>query len=458
MIRPAALAAVLLTTLLIPVPAADIVRDDVGGSARTPMAGRSPDIVNVPGGTWTVVAFDGFQAFADGPAKQAVLACNGDSNGAIALPLSSTGAYRKPVRFAVSAVLMGANPGLGFYHALPIQDPDGVQDVFFGFTGLQLLGDGTLVLRRAGRAVRSVPYVGRFDAAVPLQLAYEIDTGTGTIAHVSLHGSTADYTVFGEADGVFSDAATTFLAIAALGHLGRDRQATAGSVVVEDRSSSPAHAARPAPATAPAADPAILVRNGARIGFMGDSITVHGNSPAGYVQLTIAGLRAAGVEAIAIPAGHSGNTSANMVGRTSADILHAGADWMTLSCGVNDVGLGVHGCELEAYQRNVRRMVAKAQGWGVRVVLLTPTPISEDPAHPCNRKLEGYVGFLRGLASEKRLLLADMNAAFWSELGKPPAGAAAPGKRLHVDDFHPNEAGQRLMAATLLKTLGVPAR
>src|SRR4051794_33928710 len=85
------------------------------------------------------------------------------------------------------------------------------------------------------------------------------------------------------------------------------------------------------------AETSILVQNGQKIGFMGDSITAQGSAPSGYVGLTIYGLKVMGIEAIAIAAGVPGHASGNMRGRVEPQILSKGANWMTLSCGVNDV-------------------------------------------------------------------------------------------------------------------------
>jgi lysophospholipase L1-like esterase len=349
---------------------------------------------------------------------------------------------------------------------LPVQDPDGVFDVFSNFTGLRLLsgtGDspdhGTLVLYRGGTVVASVRYTGAFHAADPHKLSYDVDTRSGAIGAVTLEGSTSDYSAF-RTPGAFTEAATAYAALASLCESGRDNQAYASHFVVADNSASPSAPPAPSPAAAaPAANHApILIHDGDRIGFMGDSITALGNSPKGYVQLVVAGLKAEGVQAAAIPAGHSGDTSGNMVARTNPEVLHQGATWMTLSCGVNDVAAPGDGTgrDLVDFRANVTRMVAKAQGWNVRVLLLTPTPRGEDLDNDFNHRLAAYNDFLRRFAREKNLPLADVNAAFQAVLNtKPPAGAV-PGRRLLADGLHPNDAGQFLMATTVLEALGVP--
>jgi lysophospholipase L1-like esterase len=61
----------------------------------------------------------------------------------------------------------------------------------------------------------------------------------------------------------------------------------------------------------------IPVKSGQKIAFLGDSITEQGVAPLGYVSLTIAGLKANGIEVTAIGAGVSGHQSNDMLARVS---------------------------------------------------------------------------------------------------------------------------------------------
>ncbi len=206
------------------------------------------------------------------------------------------------------------------------------------------------------------------------------------------------------------------------------------------------------------AETSILVQRGQTIGFMGDSITAMGAAPSGYVGLVIYALKVEGVETIAIPAGVPGHTSANMRGRVEPQILSKGANWMTLSCGVNDVLMKSkgHGVDLEAYKKNVAAMVEACQASNVRVVLMTPTPVGEDLGNENNRQLAEYVEFLRTYGKEKHLLVSDVNAAFQDCLKRSLSRDEKTGARLLADGIHPNQTGQTLMAKTLVLTLGLP--
>ena len=90
----------------------------------------------------------------------------------------------------------------------------------------------------------------------------------------------------------------------------------------------------------------LAIKSGESIAFLGDSITAGGaRGPAGYCQLVVRGLALAGVQAKMLPAGVSGHKSNQMLARLQRDVLAKNPDWMTLSCGVNDVWHGKNGVD-----------------------------------------------------------------------------------------------------------------
>ena len=169
------------------------------------------------------------------------------------------------------------------------------------------------------------------------------------------------------------------------------------------------NAAEPAPSK-------IAIKNGEKIAFMGDSITAAGRSPGGYCQLVLAALKDQGIEATPVFAGISGHKSNQMLARLEKDVLRHKPDWMTLSCGVNDVWHGKRGVDLESYKKNITEIVSRAQAAGVKVVLLTSTMIREDQSNDLNQKLLPYNEFIKVLAKEKKCLLADLNADMQASL------------------------------------------
>ena len=65
----------------------------------------------------------------------------------------------------------------------------------------------------------------------------------------------------------------------------------------------------------------MLVKDGDRIAFLGDSITQFGNRPGGYVQLVMDGMKRCGIKATAVPAGISGNKSNDMLKRFDRHVV-----------------------------------------------------------------------------------------------------------------------------------------
>ena len=216
----------------------------------------------------------------------------------------------------------------------------------------------------------------------------------------------------------------------------------------------------------------IAVKSGEKIAFLGDSITEGGwGNPRGYVRLVMAGLEANGVKAEAVPAGISGHKSDNMLVRLERDVIAKKPQWMTLSCGVNDVWHGKNGVALDeaalaagdygsagaargTYKKNIAGIVEKAEAAGIKVVLLTATVIQEKLDNAENGKLAPYNDYLRRLAREKNLRLADLNAMFQERIkaeNKPNQ------KVLTSDGVHMAVEGDKLMAAGVLQALGLDA-
>ena len=199
----------------------------------------------------------------------------------------------------------------------------------------------------------------------------------------------------------------------------------------------------------------IAVKEGEKIAFLGDSITQAGARPNGYVRLAIQGLESAGVRTSAIPAGISGHKSNQMLARLERDVLSKKPDWMTLSCGVNDVWHGKRGVSLTDYKVNITKIVDQCQDAGVKVVILTSTMIGEDKDNPNNKKLATYNGFLRELAKEKKCLLADLNTDMQSII--ETSSDKKNGKLLTSDGVHMNPDGNKMMAVGVLRAFGLNA-
>ena len=206
-----------------------------------------------------------------------------------------------------------------------------------------------------------------------------------------------------------------------------------------------------------AASAEVCVKDGDTVAFMGDSITQLGNKPAGYVNLVMKGLEAVGVkDAKKLPAGISGQRSTHMNARLDKDVLVKRPQWMTFSCGVNDVWHGKGGVPLDQYKKLVADIFDRCAASNVNVVVLTPTVIGEDLTNAENVKLTGYVAWLKEEAARRNLRIADLNADFHAELKR--IRAAEPGRKgnlLTCDGVHMAFPGDCIMAWGVLRAMGV---
>ena len=195
---------------------------------------------------------------------------------------------------------------------------------------------------------------------------------------------------------------------------------------------------------------------GQKVAFLGDSITQFGMQPGGYVVLVDQAMDKAGRKIVVIPAGISGNTSKDMLARLQRDVIDKKPDWMTLSCGVNDVWHGARGVPLDQYKTNITAIVDQVTAAGIKVVILTSTLIMEDPSNALNKQLADYNDFLRGLAKERHLPLADLNADMQAELAsKKTELPGLKGTILTLDGVHMNGVGNEMMAGGVLKAFGM---
>ena len=204
----------------------------------------------------------------------------------------------------------------------------------------------------------------------------------------------------------------------------------------------------------------ICVKDGETIAFMGDSITAGGNGPAGYCSMVMKALDVLGVKNCQkIAAGVGGNKSVQMHERLDRDVLARKdgrkAQWMTFSCGVNDVWHGANGVPLERYRELVSDIFDRCAAKGVKVIVLTPTLIREDPDNRENRKLNAYVAWLKDEAAKRKLPVADLNAAMKAELARIRKTDGTPGNKLTRDGVHMQFPGNCMMAWGVLKAMGV---
>ncbi len=159
-----------------------------------------------------------------------------------------------------------------------------------------------------------------------------------------------------------------------------------------------------------------------------------------------------------INVGIGGQKAEDLVARFQNDVVNRKPKWVTISIGINDVWhrLGQPPSDevLKNYTANVTKMVEMAQAAEIKVILLAPTVITEDPAAEGNARLKAYVEAEKKIAAEKKCGWADLHSAFLTVLGKKPADLK--GNYLTGDGVHMNPRGNALMAVGVLRQLGVP--
>ena len=207
--------------------------------------------------------------------------------------------------------------------------------------------------------------------------------------------------------------------------------------------------------------PQFQLKSGDQIVAIGDSITQAG----GYLRNTDAVL-AQQYPDLKLPkiinVGISGQKAEDLVKRFENDVIARKPAVVTLSIGINDVWHRLkepHDSQVLArYKENVSKMVDQAQAANIRVILLTPTIIQEDPAAEGNQRLKLYIDAQKEIAAQKKCQLVNLHQMFLDVLAKKPKELtpSAKGLILTTDGVHKNGAGNALMSLGLLRALGVP--
>ncbi len=202
-----------------------------------------------------------------------------------------------------------------------------------------------------------------------------------------------------------------------------------------------------------------ILKPGARIVAIGDSITQAG----GYLK-DVDAVLAAKYPELKIPpivnVGISGQKAEDLVKRFQKDVIDRKPAVVTLSIGINDVwhraGAPHDPHVLASYWANVSKMVNMAEGAGIRVILLTPTVIHEDPHRHENHRLRIYVEAEKQIARERKCTLVDLHHMFLTAIARRPSDVRDKEIWLTSDGVHMKPMGDALMAIGVLRGLGVP--
>ncbi|MEZ5962512.1 MAG: GDSL-type esterase/lipase family protein [Planctomycetota bacterium] len=207
--------------------------------------------------------------------------------------------------------------------------------------------------------------------------------------------------------------------------------------------------------------PPIVLHDGDRVVFFGDSITAAAVKAGGYIDCVASDLRARlpGVELIG--KGVSGNRVPDLAARLERDVLAVEPTVVVVYIGINDVwhSLRGKGTPIDAFESGLRQLVHDIAAAGARVVLCTPSVIGEKAAgsNQLDGMLDEYAAVSRRVAASAHLTLLDLRARFVAALRARNTDDAERGV-LTTDGVHLNAAGNRFVADAMLEVLGaVPA-
>jgi lysophospholipase L1-like esterase len=213
-------------------------------------------------------------------------------------------------------------------------------------------------------------------------------------------------------------------------------------------------------ATVGAADVPAL-KKGERIVFLGDSITAGGVGPKGYVTVIKNALtdKHKDLDIQIIGKGISGNKVPDLQKRVDRDVISQKPTIVVIYIGINDVWHSTmnppRGTPKEAYEAGLKEVIMKCTDAGARVILCTPTVIGEKPngENKLDAMLDEYADISRKVAKDTKVQLCDLRKAFVDHLKTNNPDKKEKGI-LTGDTVHLSEAGNKLVAETILKCLG----
>jgi lysophospholipase L1-like esterase len=214
--------------------------------------------------------------------------------------------------------------------------------------------------------------------------------------------------------------------------------------------------------TALAADaPPVKLQKDDKIVFLGDSITQGGGGPKGYVTLIKNGLatKHKDLEIQITNAGISGNKVPDLQSRLQKDVLDKKPTVVVIYIGINDVWHGekdpAKGTSKDKFEAGLKDIIKQIQGAGAIVILCTPSVIGEKKpgTNSLDAKLDEYSDVSRAVAKETKVPLCDLRKAF-QDYEKANNKDDQEKGVLTTDRVHLNDAGNKLVADTILKMFG----
>lgn len=211
------------------------------------------------------------------------------------------------------------------------------------------------------------------------------------------------------------------------------------------------------------------LKDGMKIAFYGDSITMQGR----YIREIKSALKdGEGTKGLSIqvfqhglnggcvptvlegkcPWGDFKATMQELLNREKADVVSI---WL----GVNDVWHGKNGTSPEDFEAGLKKMVVMARAAGAKAVVLAPLAVLKEDAGKWNPKADEYVDITRKVAADTNAGLADVRKAFKAYLQNngtetlPDGSLTFKGSLLTYDGVHANDDGGKVVADIIAQAI-----
>jgi len=212
----------------------------------------------------------------------------------------------------------------------------------------------------------------------------------------------------------------------------------------------------------------MLLKNGQKLVFIGDSITDAGRTKPvaeglfdplgrGYVTFveTLLGSTYPELGIRVVNVGTSGNTVVDLKDRWQTDVIDLKPDWLSVMIGTNDVWrqfdlprqTETHVLP-EVFERTYDDLLSSTRASLEGLVLMTPFYMEPNRSDAMRSRMDQYVQIVKRLALKHDATLVDTQAAFDVALKYfYPA-------TLSWDRVHPNQTGHMILAKAFVNAIG----
>lgn len=197
----------------------------------------------------------------------------------------------------------------------------------------------------------------------------------------------------------------------------------------------------------------MLLKNGHKIVFFGDSITEADPGYVSYIKETLSNLHPE-MNVEIINRGVGGNKVNDLLARAQNDVISLDPHWISIAIGINDCWHGPDGNTPREFEAGLSSLVELLKNkTSASLVVCTPSVIGEDPDCEDNQMLAAYVEAVRRVAAASDIKLIDLHEVFLASLRKAREVTSKP--LFTTDGVHLNDAGNTLYGTTWLKAMGV---